>query len=80
MRLLKRALITGFLTVIFLSSLPSASALGQETISRRDLVIDLGYGLTTDAQLTFPSVGEGPFPGVLLIPGGGTPDMDEYKT
>ncbi|MHA2433761.1 MAG: alpha/beta fold hydrolase [Candidatus Thorarchaeota archaeon] len=78
MRSLKKALITGFLTVIFLSSLPSASALGQETISRRDLVIDLGDGLTTDAQLTFPSVGEGPFPGVLLIPGGGTPDMDEY--
>jgi hypothetical protein len=41
-------------------------------------VIDLGDGLTTEAQLTFPAVGDGPFPGVLLIPGGGAPDMDEY--
>jgi len=75
---MKKALITGFLIIIFLSSLPSASALEQETISRRNLVIELGDGLTTDAQLTYPAVGDGPFPGVLLIPGGGTPDMDEY--
>jgi hypothetical protein len=68
----------GFLAIIFLSSMASASASKLETISRKDLVIDLGDGLTTDAQLTYPSVGEGPFPGVLLIPGGGTPDMDEY--
>ena len=68
----------GFLAIIFLSSITSALASKFETISRRDLVIDLGDGLTTDAQLTYPSVGEGPFPGVLLIPGGGTPDMDEY--
>ena len=69
---------TGFLAIILLSSITSTSASKAETISRRDLVIDLGDGLTTDAQLTYPSVGEGPFPGVLLIPGGGTPDMDEY--
>jgi pimeloyl-ACP methyl ester carboxylesterase len=75
---MKKALITRFLIIVFLSSLTSASALEQETISRRDLVIDLGDGLTTDAQLTFPAVGDGPFPGVLLIPGGGAPDMDEY--
>ena len=67
-----------FLVVIILSSLRSASALETETITRRDLVIDLGEGLTTDAQLTYPAVGDGPFPGVLLIPGGGAPDMDEY--
>jgi len=73
-----QTLIAGFLLMIMLSSFPSASALEQETISRRDLVIDLGDGLTTDAQLTFPVVGDGPFPGVLLIPGGGAPDMDEY--
>ena len=67
-----------FLVVIVLSSFKSALALETETISRRDLVIDLGGGLITDAQLTFPAVGDGPFPGVLLIPGGGAPDMDEY--
>jgi pimeloyl-ACP methyl ester carboxylesterase len=72
-------LLTGiFLVVIMLSTFTSASALETETISRRDLVIDLGDGLITDAQLTFPVVGDGPFPGVLLIPGGGAPDMDEY--
>ncbi len=73
-----RILMTGLLAIMLLSSMTSASASNTETISRRDLVIDLGDGLTTDAQLTYPSVGEGPFPGVLLIPGGGTPDMDEY--
>jgi len=77
-RIAKYSIPAGFLLVIVLSSLPSAWALDQETISRRDLVIDLGGGLTTDAQLTYPAVGNGPFPGVLLIPGGGTPDMDEY--
>ena len=67
-----------FLALMLLSSITPASALETETISRRDLVIDLGDGLITDAQLTYPSVGDGPFPGVLLIPGGGAPDMDEY--
>ena len=50
----------------------------EETIARRDLVINLGDGVTTDAQLTLPSVGEGPFPGVLLVHGSGNTDMDEY--
>jgi dienelactone hydrolase len=57
---------------------PSGRALNQETILRRDLVIDLGDGLTTDAQLTFPAVGDGPFPGVLIIHGSGSTDMDGY--
>jgi pimeloyl-ACP methyl ester carboxylesterase len=73
-----QTLVAGVLLTIILSIFPPASALDQETISRRDLVIDFGDGLTTDAQLTFPAVGDGPFPGILLIPGGGAPDMDEY--
>jgi pimeloyl-ACP methyl ester carboxylesterase len=77
-RVAKHSVSAGFLLMIVLSSLPSAWALDQETVSRRDLVIDMGEGLTTDAQLTFPAVGDGPFPGILLIPGGGAPDMDEY--
>jgi pimeloyl-ACP methyl ester carboxylesterase len=68
----------GFLVLILISSIPFASASITEIISRRNLVIDLGDGLMTDAQLTFPAVGSGPFPAVLLIPGGGSPDMDEY--
>ena len=77
-RIAKYSVFAGFLLMIVLSSLPSAWALDQETVSRRDLVIDLGGGLITDAKLTYPAVGDGPFPAVLLISGGGTPDMDEY--
>ncbi|HEX9916028.1 MAG TPA: alpha/beta fold hydrolase [Candidatus Bathyarchaeia archaeon] len=60
--------------------LPEAHAQGaiMETVRRRDLVIDLGDGLKTDAQLTLPVMGDGPFPGVLLIHGSGNMDMDEY--
>jgi pimeloyl-ACP methyl ester carboxylesterase len=60
--------------------LPEAYAQGviTETVRRRNLVIDLGDGLKTDAQLTLPIVGDGPFPGVLLIHGSGPWDMDEY--
>jgi pimeloyl-ACP methyl ester carboxylesterase len=70
----------GFLALILTSSIPFASASRTEIISRRNLLIDFGDGLMTDAQLTFPAVGDGPFPGVLLIPGGGAPDMDEYMS
>ena len=60
--------------------LPKAYAQGAitETVRRRNLVIDLGDGLKTDAQLTLPIVGDGPFPGVFLIHGSGNMDMDEY--
>jgi dienelactone hydrolase len=77
-RIAKYSVFAGFLLMIVLSSLPSAWALDQETVSRRDLVIDLGGGLTTDAQLTYPVVGDGPFPGVLIIHGSGSTDMDGY--
>lgn len=48
-----------------------------ETVKRRNLTIDLGNGTETNAQLTIPAVGEGPFPGVLLIHGSGANDMNE---
>ena len=76
--LAKRSILVLSLLMLLPSVLPPASALSRETIARRDLVIDLGGGLTTDAQLTIPSVGEGPFPGVLLVHGSGNTDMDEY--
>ena len=47
-------------------------ALAQQyipTIKYRNLVIDLGNGVKTKAQLTIPAIGKGPFPGVLLIDG-----------
>src|SRR5215208_5844038 len=59
----------------------STSAIAQpfiETVKYRDLVIDLANGgLKTNAQLTIPAVGNGPFPGVLLIAGSGIRDMNE---
>ena len=48
------------------------SALTQSSIKitkDRNLVIDLGNGVKTNAQLTVPALGNGPYPGVLLIPG-----------
>lgn len=68
----------GILALILISSIPFASTSKTEMISRRDLLIDFGDGLIKDAQLTFPAAGDGPLPGVLIIPGGGAPDMDEY--
>lgn len=51
---------------------------GLKTFETRDLVIDLENGLTTEAQLTIPLIGKGPFPGVLLIHGSGVADKDYY--
>jgi len=47
-----------------------------QTIKFRNLVIDLGNGSKTNAQLTYPAVGKGPFPGVLLISGSGANDKN----
>src|SRR5215211_8136709 len=79
----------GLLIVVamFPSSIPSnptfnnysTSALAQpfiQTVKYRDLVIDLGNGVKTNAQLTIPAVGNGPFPAVLLITGSGAQDMN----
>jgi uncharacterized protein len=54
-----------------------------QTIKYRNLVIDLGNSIKTNAQLTYPAVGggggegNGIFPGVLLITGSGAEDMNE---
>jgi dienelactone hydrolase len=40
-----------------------------EMVKNRNLTIDLGNGLKTNATLTYPATGKGPFPGVLLIQG-----------
>jgi uncharacterized protein len=47
-----------------------------QTIKYRNLVIDLGSGVKTNAQLTLPAIGKGPFPGVLLISGSGANDKN----
>ena len=48
-----------------------------ETTKYRNMIIDLGDGIKTNAQLTIPAVGNGPFPAVLLITGSGAEDMNE---
>ena len=48
-----------------------------QTTKHRDIVIDLGNGLKTNARLNLPATGDGPFPGVLLVPGSGPLDMNE---
>ena len=48
-----------------------------QTIKYRNLVIDLGKGVKTHAQLTLPAVGKGPFPAVLLVSGSGANDKNE---
>jgi len=47
-----------------------------QTIKYRNLIIDLGNGVRTNAQLTLPAIGKGPFPGVLLISGSGANDKN----
>ena len=38
-----------------------------QTIKYRNLVIDLGNGIKTNAQLTYPAIGKGPFPVVKIV-------------
>jgi uncharacterized protein len=46
------------------------------TTKHRDIVIDLGNGLKTNARLNLPATGDGPSPGVLLVHGSGPTDMN----
>jgi uncharacterized protein len=48
-----------------------------QTVKHRNMIIDLGNGVQTNAQLTIPAVGNGPFPAVLLVHGSGSTDMNE---
>jgi uncharacterized protein len=48
-----------------------------QTTKYRNMVIDLGNGLKTNARLNLPANGDGPFPSVLLVPGSGPVDMNE---
>jgi len=56
--------------------LPNADS-ELQTTKYRNIVLDLGNGLETNARLNLPAIGIGPFPGVLLVPGSGTTDMNE---
>lgn len=78
---MKKIMIPLFVFLFFLTlfSTPMTPTYAQvETIHRRNMIINLDEGLTTEAQFTYPAIGGGPFPGVLLIHGSGATDMDEY--
>jgi len=65
------------LSVVFCGAVLSVNAQQDvQTIKHRDIVIDLGNGVKTNAQLTYSAVGKGPFPGVLLISGSGGLDKN----
>src|SRR5919106_4260872 len=61
-------------------SLPAPPIYAQQDLKlmkSKNLQIELDDNLTTNAQLTFPVVGDGPYPGILLITGSGAEDMNE---
>src|SRR5215216_2721656 len=65
-------------SLFYATTTPTVNAQSDlQTIKYRNLVIDLGNGVKTNAQLTYPAVGKGPFPGVLLIHGSGANDKNE---
>jgi len=66
------------LIIIITTQIPRANAGIINPIRRTEITIDLGGGINTDTQITYPSIGDGPYPIVLLVPGGGLTDMDEY--
>ncbi|MGA7369290.1 MAG: alpha/beta fold hydrolase [Nitrososphaeraceae archaeon] len=77
------------ITLLVLSTLSTSisnlqnQALAQSyvpTIKYRNLVMDLGNGVKTKAQLTYPATGKGPFPAVILIQGSGAIDMNSTLT
>ena len=51
---------------------------GSKTIKHRDLTIDLGEGIQTDAELTMPVLANRSLPAVLLIHGLGPLDKDQF--
>jgi uncharacterized protein len=50
----------------------------SKTIRHRDLTIDLGNGVQTDAELTMPVLANRSLPAILLIHGGGPLDKDHF--
>jgi uncharacterized protein len=50
----------------------------NNTIRHRNLTIDLGNGIQTDAELTLPVLANRSLPAILLIHGGGPLDKDHY--
>jgi len=50
----------------------------SKTVRHRDLTIDLGNGIQTDAELTMPVLANRSLPAILLIHGIGPLDKDQF--
>ena len=84
----QRLIIATMVTIIIIAysytsfSLPTPPIYAQrdlQLMKSKNLQIELDDNLTTNAQLTFPVVGDGPYPGILLITGSGAEDMNETQ-
>jgi hypothetical protein len=64
-----------FLTFVVTSTVHAQS--DQQIVKYKNLTLDFGQGIKTNAQLTYPAIGNGSFPGILLITGSGAEDMNE---
>lgn len=64
-----------FLTFVVTSTVHAQS--DQQIVKYKNLTLDFGQGIKTNAQLTYPAIGNGSFPGILLITGTGAEDMNE---
>jgi len=74
------SIVLSVFTLCFLFSSVALTVNGQsdlQTTKHRNMVIDLGNGLETNARLNLPVIGDGPYPSVLLVPGSGITDMNE---
>jgi uncharacterized protein len=54
------------------------SSSSNKIIRHKDLTIDLGGGIKTDAELTMPVLANRSFPAILLIHGIGPLDKDQF--
>ena len=68
------------LSTILISTSIAAGAQTLSLINKRDIIIELDAmeRLQTRGELTIPTIGDGPFPAVLLIHSSGATDRDEY--
>jgi uncharacterized protein len=71
-------LVVSFLVQGTYASTIHESSNSSKTIKHRDLTIDLGNGIQTDAELTMPVLANRSLPAILLIHGIGPLDKDQF--
>jgi hypothetical protein len=78
------AITLGFILIIALLVQGAYASMHEDdsskTIKHRDLVIDLGEGIQTDAELTLPILANRSLPAILLIHGSGNLDKYQFVT